>query len=210
MMKILLLEDDKNLHMSLKAFFEMEGFNITSAFNSDDVYDLTYKNSFDLYIFDVNVPGDNGFEVLKSLKNANDKTPTIYITALTDIASVSDGFDAGADDYIKKPFDPEELVIRIKSRYMKRDILTYKNLSYDSKTRELLHDGNYVALTEVLSNIFHALILSKNKIVPLGVLNEFLDHPNPNALRVNLSKLKSRLNLDIKNIRGVGYILEEL
>ena len=210
MMKILLLEDDKNLHMSLKAFFEMEGFEITSAFNSDDVYDLTYENSFDLYIFDVNVPGDNGFEVLKSLKNADDKTPTIYITALTDIASVSDGFDAGADDYIKKPFDPEELVIRIKSRYMKKDIITYKNLSYDSKTREILYDGNYVVLTEVLSNIFHSLILSKNKIVPFGVLNEFLEHPNPNALRVNLSKLKNRLNLDIKNIRGVGYILEEL
>jgi len=210
MMKILLLEDDKNLHASLKAFFEMEGFDITSAFNSDDVYELTYENHYDLYIFDVNVPGDNGFEVLKSLKKADDKTPTIYITALRDITSVSDGFDAGADDYIKKPFDPEELVIRIKSRYMKNEILTYKNLSYNPNSKELQQGGEYIALTEVLGNIFHTFILSKNKIVPLGVLYEFLEHPNPNALRVNLSKLKSKLNLDIKNIRGVGYILEEL
>ncbi len=209
-MKILLLEDDKNLHASLKAFFEMDGFNIISAFSSDDVYDLTYKDSFDLYIFDVNVPGDNGFEVLKSLKRADDTTPTIYITALSDISSVSDGFDAGADDYIKKPFDPEELVIRIKSRYMKKDTITYKNLSYNSKTKELLQDGNYIALTVVLSNIFHTLILSKNKIVPFDLLYNFLEHPNPNALRVNLSKLKNKLNLDIKSIRGVGYILEEL
>lgn len=209
-MKILLLEDDKNLHASLKAFFEMDGFDVISAFNSDDVYDLTYENSFDLYIFDVNVPGDNGFEVLKSLKKADDITPTIYITALTDITSVSNGFDAGADDYIKKPFDPEELVIRIKSRYMKKEIITYKNLSYNSKTRELSQNGDYVVLTEVLSDIFHALILSKNKIVSFDVLYDFLEHPNPNALRVNLSKLKNKLNLNIKNIRGIGYILEEL
>ena len=209
-MKILLLEDDKNLHASLKAFFEMEDFDITSAYSSDDVYNLTYDNSYDLYIFDVNVPGDNGFEVLKSLKAANDTTPTIYITALSDISSVSDGFSAGADDYIKKPFDPEELVIRIKSRYMRDDTLKYKNLTYNPQTRELLKDGTTVGLADVLGSIFHELLIQKNKIVLTSTLYDFLEHPNPNALRVNLSKLKTKLNLDIKNIRGVGYMLEEL
>ena len=209
-MKILLLEDDKNLHVSLKAFFEMEGFDITSAYCSDDVYNLTYDNSYDLYIFDVNVPGDNGFEVLKSLKEADDTTPTIYITALSDITSVSDGFNAGADDYIKKPFDPEELVIRIKSRYMRDETVKYKNLSYNLHTRELLKDGTTIGLADVLGNIFHELIIQKNKIVSTDTLYDFLEHPNSNALRVNLSKLKAKLNLDIKNIRGVGYMLEEL
>jgi DNA-binding response OmpR family regulator len=209
-MKILLLEDDKNLHLSLKAFFELEGFEVTSAFSSDDVYDLSYENSYDLYIFDVNVPGDNGFEILKSLKSADDTTPTIYITALSDINSVSDGFNAGADDYIKKPFDPEELVIRIKSRYMRDDTLKYKNLTYNPQTRELLKDGLTVGLADVLGNIFHELLMQKNKIVPTATLYDFLQHQNSNALRVNLSKLKSKLNLDIKNIRGVGYMLEEL
>ncbi len=209
-MKILLLEDDKNLHASLKAFFELEGFDIASAYDSDDVYDLTYENSYDLYIFDVNVPGDNGFEVLKSLKASSDTTPTIYITALTDISSVGEGFAAGGDDYIKKPFDPEELVIRIKSRYMRDDTIHYKDLSYNPLTRELLKSGKTVGLADVLANIFHELLMQKNKIVPTSNLYDFLQHPNPNALRVNLSKLKSKLDLDIKNIRGVGYMLEEL
>ncbi len=209
-MKILLLEDDKNLHASLKAFFELEGFDITSAYSSDDVYDLTYENRYDLYIFDVNVPGDDGFEILKSLKASNDTTPTIYITALADISSVGDGFAAGADDYIKKPFDPEELVIRIKSRYMREDAIKYKDLSYNPLTRELLKNGVTVGLADVLGNIFHELLMQKNKIVSTSDLYDFLEHPNPNALRVNLSKLKSKLDLDIKNIRGVGYMLEEL
>ena len=209
-MKILLLEDDKNLHASIKAYLEMEGFDVDSAYSSDDVYDLTYTHSYDLYIFDVNVPGDDGFKILKSLKSADDTTPTIYTTALSDISSVGEGFGAGADDYIKKPFDIEELVIRIKSRYMKNETLEFKNLSYNPTTRELLQDGVTVGLADVLGNIFHELITQKGKIVPTQNLFDFLEHPNPNALRVNLSKLKSKLNLDIKNIRGVGYMLEEL
>ena len=209
-MKILLLEEDKNLHASIKAYLEMENFNVDSAYNSDDVYDLTYENSYDLYIFDVNVPGDDGFKILKSLKNANDTTPTIYTTALVDITSVGEGFGSGADDYIKKPYDPEELVIRIKNRYMKDDKISYKNLSYNPLTRELLQDSATVGLGDVLGNIFHELITQKEKIVPTQNLFDFLEHPNPNALRVNLSKLKAKLNLDIKNIRGVGYMLEEL
>ena len=209
-MKILLLEDNKNLHASLKAFLEMEEFIVDSAYNSDDVYNLTYENSYDLYVFDVNVPGDDGFKILKSLKSADDTTPTIYTTALTDISSVGEGFAQGADDYIKKPFDPEELVIRIKSKYMKNDILNYKDLTYNPSTRELLKNGVTVGLADVLGNIFHELIMQKNKIISTQNLFDFLEHPNPNALRVNLSKLKSKLDLDIKNIRGVGYMLEEL
>lgn len=209
-MKILLLEDDKNLHASLRAYLELEGFSVASAYSSDDVYNLTYTHAYDLYIFDVNVPGDNGFEILKSLKRADDKTPTIYTTALGDIASISSGFEAGADDYIKKPFDPEELVIRIKSKYLQSKSLLYKDISYNPSTKELYREGHLIVLGDVLGHLFHELIINKNKIVPTDSLYDFLDHPNPNALRVNLSKLKTKLNLEIKNVRGVGYMLEEL
>jgi DNA-binding response OmpR family regulator len=86
----------------------------------------------------------------------------------------------------------------------------YRNLSYNPITRALTKDGITIGLADVLGNIFHELITQKNKIVPTQLLIDFLEHPNPNALRVNLSKLKSKLSLDIKNIRGTGYILEEL
>ena len=127
-MKILLLEDDRTLHQSLKAYLEIESFEVSSAFCAADVYDLTFENAFDLYLFDVSLLGESGFDILKALREAGDTTPTIYITALTDIASMTQGFNAGADDYIKKPFDPEELVLRIKSRYLKETLITYKDI----------------------------------------------------------------------------------
>jgi len=209
-MKILLLEDDLILHESLKIYLEMEDFEISSAFNAQDVYDITFENSFDLYIFDVNLVGENGFEILKSLRDSGDVTPAIYTTALVDITSVTKGFNMGADDYIKKPFDPEELVVRIKSRYMKSDNLTYKNIVYNPITKEIYQNKNLIILSNILSKIFHLFIINKNKIVANEILFEELDNPNLNALRVNISKLKTKLNLDIKNIRGVGYILEDI
>jgi DNA-binding response OmpR family regulator len=181
------------------------------AYEGEEVYKLTYQNSYDLYIFDINVPKDNGFEVLKNLKDADDKTPTIYITALTDLNSISKGFELGADDYIKKPFDPEELVIRIKSRYQKKDdFISYKDIEYNPQTKEVKKSGKVISLGEVQLNIFHKLIINQGHIVDIYTLMDLLEQPNPNALRVNLAKLKTKLDLDIKNIRGQGYILEKV
>ena len=119
MLKILLLEDDKILCESLKELLESEGFRVDAAHRGTEVFDLTFSNRYDLYILDINVPDTDGFDVLSELRNAGDSTPTIYITAMTDINSISKGFSIGAEDYIKKPFDPEELVIRIKSKYQR-------------------------------------------------------------------------------------------
>jgi len=209
-MKILLLEDDLNLHNSLKAYLEMEGFNIVSAYNAKDVYDITFENSFDLYIFDVNLVGENGFEILKALRDSGDTTPTIYTTALIDISSMTIGFNMGADDYIKKPFDPEELVLRIKSRYMRNENIRYKYIEYNPITKEIFQNNKLIILSNILSNIFHLFMINRGKIVSNEILSEQLENPNQNALRVNISKLKTKLKLDIKNVRGVGYILEDI
>jgi DNA-binding response OmpR family regulator len=209
-MKILLLEDDRTLHNSLKAYLEMELFHVSSAFTADEAYDLTYNESFDLYIFDVNLGVDSGFDILKSLRSSGDRTPTIYITALTDISSMTEGFNAGADDYIKKPFDPEELVLRIKSRYVKDNFLTYKDISYNPINQEIYQSSEYVTLSKVMAGLFHLFMNNKNRVVPTHLLLDELFSPNSNALRVNITKLKAKLNLDIKNIKGVGYMLEEL
>lgn len=209
-MKILLLEDNVTLHESLKAYLEMENFNVSSAFNAEDVYRLTFKNAYELYLFDVNLLGENGFQVLKSLRDAGDQTPTMYITALTDIGSMTHGFEMGADDYIKKPFEPEELVLRIRNRYLKTTYIYYKDIIYDPITKEITKAGKVVGLSSVLLNLFHLFITHKNRIIPIDMLLNKLITPNPNALRVNISKLKNRLGLKIKNIKSVGYMLEEV
>jgi len=210
-MKILLLEDDQILCESLKEFLELEGYKVDVAYRGTDVFDMTFDESYDLYILDVNVPEVNGFEVLSSLKDAGDETPAIYITALTDINSISKGFKIGADDYIKKPFDPEELVIRIKRKYQSEDTLIHLNdLVYNPITKVLQKDGQTIGLGEVQQNIFHTLITEQNKIVDSYILMDFLEQPSANALRVNLAKLKNKLGIEIKNIRAQGYMIESL
>jgi len=210
-MKILLLEDDKILCESLKEFLELEGYEVDVAHRGTEVFDLTFSNSYDLYILDINVPDTDGFDVLTELKEAGDDTPAIYITALTDINSISKGFKIGAEDYIKKPFDPEELVIRIKSKYERPDeMISLGDLSYDPFNRVVQKDGQVIGLGEVQQNIFHALIMERNKIVDSYTLMDLLEQPSANALRVNLVKLKNKLGIEIKNIRGQGYMIEDL
>lgn len=210
-MNILILEDDKILCESLKEFLELENYHVDVAHRGSDAFDLTYKNDYDLYILDVNVPDIDGFDVLASLKESGDETPAIYITALTDINSISKGFDIGADDYIKKPFDPEELVIRIKRKYEKGgELLTVDDVTYDPVMREARKAGRVIGLGEVQTSIFHELITKKNKVVESYILVELLEQPTSNALRVNLAKIKSKLGIDIKNIRSRGYMIEDL
>jgi len=211
MMKILLLEDDKILCESLKEYLESEGYSVDTAHRGTEVFDLTFSKTYDLYILDINVPDTNGFDVLTLLKEAGDETPAIYITALTDIASISKGFNIGADDYIKKPFDPEELVVRIKSKYgAPEKYIQVGDLSYDPVQRILYKGGDVVSLGEVQQQVFHALITNVDRVVESYTLMDFLAHPNANALRVNLAKLKNKLGIEIKNIRGQGYMIEKL
>jgi DNA-binding response OmpR family regulator len=211
MMKILLLEDDKILCESLKEFLELEGHEVDVAHRGTEVFDLTFSHAYDLYILDINVPDTDGFEVLSALKEAGDETPAIYITALTDIHSVSKGFHIGAEDYIKKPFDPEELVIRIKSKYERNETaISLGDVTYDPQNRVVKKKGQVIGLGEVQQNIFHTLIMERNRIVDSYTLMDLLEQPSANALRVNLVKLKNKLGIEIKNIRGQGYMIEDL
>lgn len=211
-MKILLLEDDKILADSIKEYLAFENYVIDIAASSEEVFDRTYNQKYDLYIFDVNVPGINGFEILKTLREIDDITPTIFTTAVTDISSISKGFKYGADDYIKKPFDPEELVIRIKSKYLKSEELfyEYKHLTYDVEKRIITYNNEYIRLGKVQLEIFHILICNQGTIIEASKLMTYLENENMNALRVNISKIKAKLDINIINIRSEGYMLEAL
>jgi len=210
-MKILLLEDDRILCASLQEYLEAEGYNVDVAYRGVEVFDLTFDNKYDLYILDVNVPDTDGFDVLSALKESGDETPAIYITALTDIESISRGFRIGAEDYIKKPFDPEELVIRIKNKYEKKNLFIEINgLEYDPVQGVVRKDGQIITLGEIQHKLFHTLVVNRNKIVDSYTLMEMLEQPNANALRVNLAKLKNKLDVEIRNIRGQGYMIEDI
>ena len=215
-MKILLLEDDAILAESLQEYLEAEGYEVTVAVRGEEVYDLTYEKDYDLYIFDINVPDISGFEVLKALKDAEDETPTIYISAMTDIASITRGFDLGAVDYLKKPFDPEELLLRIRHRIgtaeEQGDRVDFaERFRFDPRSGRVdFADGEYFYLGEVQAKILDLLIRHQGYVVSTDELLEQLERPSVNALRVTIAKLKKRLDIDIRNVRGQGYLLETL
>ncbi len=208
-MKILLLEDDRILSETLQDFLKDASYDVDIAYAIDEAETLSFEKRYDLYLLDINLPDGNSLDLLSSLRFAEDQTPTIFITALTDMRTIAKGFDLGAIDYIKKPFDPAELLIRIQSKF-KQTTLTYKNIIYDTRSRIVRVDGEIVDLANVQIKIFEKLLYHCGQIVTKEMFYECLDHPSDTALRVALTKIKQKLNIDIKNIRGRGYLLEEL
>lgn len=207
--RILLLEDDSMLGQILIELLESEGYALTLARSGDEAADASYEDVFDLYIFDINVPDINGLELLKSLREADDKTPTIFISALVDLDSISKAFAVGAQDYIKKPFFPEELLIRVNAKFANVEAtIKYKDLEFNPKTKTLKKDDETIALGEVQEKLFSLFIRNISQVITQDMLLECLEKPSPSALRVALTKLKQTTGLNIKNLRSVGYIVE--
>jgi len=209
MKKILLLEDDTLLSETLQLFLEREGYVVDVALNRTEAEELSYENSYDLYLFDINLPEGSGLEFLEYLRHADDKTDTIFVTALTDMESIAKGFDLGAIDYIKKPFHPQELLIRLKAKF-KTSVIQLNNIEFDPDAEVLRKDGVVIDIGNVQYRIFIKLLLNQGSVVNKVDLYEELENASDNALRVALTKIKQRLDIEIKNIRGKGYIIEKV
>ncbi len=211
MYKILLLEDDEILSQTLKELLEDRGYQTLIAKNGNAALDISFKNSFDLYLLDVNVPFLNGFDFLQELRDSGDKTPAFFITALRDIESLSKGFNSGADDYIKKPFDFDELLIRIDAKLNIKDSkIKYKEIEFNTDDFTIKKDNKIVKLPQIDKEIFLLLLKNIGKTVNKNELLDIMEKPTDLALRVHISKIKKFLNIDILNARGQGYRLEEI
>lgn len=214
MSKILLLEDDEVLAETLVELLQDEGFEVTHILDGEMALDATFVQSFELLLLDVNVPFVNGFEVLESLRNSGDMTPAIFITALTDVASLSHGFDVGADDYIKKPFDFDELVVRMNA-LIRKVYHTYANeikvddFRFVIEKDELYKGADFVALSPYELQITKLLFQNLNKTLAKELIFEYLSQGremSEGALRVHINKLR-RVGLPIRTIKGIGYRL---
>ena len=210
-MKILLLEDDAILAQTMVQILEQENYDVTLVEDGEEVLEATYENKFDLYLFDINVPLLNGLDTLKLLRNADDKTPTFFITSQRETSSILEGFDCGCDDYIKKPFDIDEFLARIKAVLKRKNpIIEYKDIIYDIHENRVLKSNKEVSLGLVEKEIFGLLLKNIEKTIEKTTFFEYMNKPSDTALRVLISKLKKTLNLTITNTKGVGYKLEKL
>ncbi len=214
MSKILLLEDDEILSETLIELLENEAFEVLHVKDGEAALDATFENNFILLLLDVNVPLLNGFEFLKSLRQSGDMTPAIFLTSLSDVASLANGFDVGADDYIKKPFDFDELLIRIHA-LLKKAYHTYQNELQVNDFRfvidkdELYNKSNFIALSPYELQITKLFFKNLNKTVRKELIFEELaqgKEMSEGALRVHINKLR-KIGLPITTIKGIGYRL---
>ena len=210
--KILLLEDDKLFNETLQDFLEEEGFTLDTVLDPYSALDLTYENRYDLYLFDVNLPYENGFELLGKLRSAGDMTPTIFITSRDDKVSLKQGFTQGGDDYITKPVDLDELLLRINAvlrRQTRSHVMTLGIYTFDIVSKILYEEQETVELTQKASELLFVLLEGQEKVVPLEQIKERLwstsEEASDGSLRVYVTQLKKYFPTQIQNIRGVGY-----
>jgi DNA-binding response OmpR family regulator len=210
-MKILLLEDDTILAQTMVQVLKQENYEVTLVCDGEEVLEETYENKFDLYLFDINVPLLNGIDTLKLLRDAQDNTPTFFITALRDISSTLEGFNSGCDDYIKKPFDLDELLARIKATLKRKNpVITYGDITFDLLENRVLKAQEEISLGNVEKDIFALLIKNIAITVDKSTFFDYMNRPSETGLRVLISKLKKVLDLNITNTKGIGYKLEKL
>jgi len=210
--KILLLEDDKLFNETLQDFLEEEGFGVDCVLDPYSALDLSYENNYDLYLFDVNLPYESGFDLLKKLRASGDETPTIFITSRNDKASLHEGFTQGGDDYIRKPVDLDELLLRMNAvlrRQVRSEKIHIDGYQFDIVTKKLYHQGNDVNLSLKSAELLLVLLEGKGEVVPMERIKSQLwpasEEASDGALRVYIAQLKKYFPEQIENIRGVGY-----
>lgn len=218
-MKILLLEDEIMLQSAIAEYLEEFGYIVTAFENGEEAYKSIIENSYDLFIFDINVPSIDGLTLLETLQEEKLFIPTIFISAITKIEQISKAYQLGCYDYLKKPFHLKELLLHIERLLQivdiraKEYIKISKYYSYDLKTERLFFDGEEQQLTLKQSQIIHLLVQHINRVVDFGMLHHYVWHDTSvtNAtMRAEVHRVKKSLKEDfIENIKGIGYSLRQ-
>jgi len=215
-MKILLLEDDTVLADILVDFLQ-ESYSVTHTFSMKEALHLSEENSYDLYIFDINVPDGNGISLLKELRSFSDETPTIFITAFHDTKHLKDAFESGANDFIKKPFDLEELAQRIENikKYfgLNSIVKLTPDIEFDTKTHMLKNGDSSLRISTKESELLLYLYKNRSRVVGVEEMLQNLwsydDMPSNDAIRTLVKELRRYVGKEhILNIRGEGYKFE--
>jgi DNA-binding response OmpR family regulator len=216
-MKVLLLEDEYSLRISVEEFLRDIGYEVDGFMDGVEAYDAFYEKSYDILLLDVNVPSLNGFELLQKLREDDVKVPAIFLTSMTDVDDLKEGYKRGCCDYIRKPFDLEELELRIDqalTAYLQNQsslVELGSGFVYDLKKSKLMQDDEEIVLRKTEKELLEVLLKYKNSIVSMQMLQDEIwgEYVEPATIRVQLNNLKKKLPQElIQNRRGLGYIIE--
>ncbi len=219
-MKIALIEDDIILSEIIHEFLIEKNYKVEVFYDGNKALEVVLNKNFDLLLLDVNIPNINGFELLKTIRELKDKTPTIFITSLNSSKDLKYGFEIGADDYIKKPFDLEELEARIehiKKIYHKEQnlIKISTNISLNLKNLTIKIDDKEINIANKEAQILNYLFQNRDRVISIEELIQniwkFESHPNNSTIRTYIKNLRAILGKEyISNIKGVGYRFKDM
>ena len=222
-MRLLIAEDEVDLAEALTAFFEKNHFSVDAVHNGADAYEYAVSGGYDAVILDVMMPGMNGIQVLERLRAEGVKTPIMMLTAKGQKNDRITGFNAGADDYLPKPFDPDELLSRVRAILRRSEayqptVLTYGDVTLDPTTGLLSCGGQSLRLGGRELQVMELLIRSPRQVFSAERIMERVwgwdNEAEINVVWVNISNLRKKLraigsHVTLRANRGLGYVLEE-
>lgn len=224
--KILVIEDEKKIADTLKFGLAEHGYHVEVAYDGKIGLRIFSSHQFDLVILDINMPGLNGFELCTQIRQQNNKVPVIMLTAMGTLEDKIEGYDAGADDYMVKPFEFKELLLKIRvllKHVMSQHLpvgnrLVAGGLEMNLDTMEVMREGNKINLTAKEFQLLEYLLRNKNRVVSrvdlaINVWDTDFDS-NTNIIDVYINYLRNKIDklYDNKLIQtqvGTGYILRE-
>ncbi|AXH09866.1 DNA-binding response regulator [Malaciobacter halophilus] len=218
MNKILILEDDELFAQTLEDFLEEEGFDVDLAYNGEEALELNYENNYDLYLLDINVPKINGLDLLKELRTSGDMTATIFLTSYKDKQTLEKGFNNGCDDYLKKPVDLDELLLRVKSVLKRcgksiKEIKLCEDIIFNPITRRVYKNSQDLNVPIKIVSLLELFLENRNSIISKEMIISKLwsvsEEYSEGSIRVYINNLKKIIGKDkIINIKGIGYKIE--
>lgn len=217
-MRLLLAEDDPKLLKSLKHIFETNKFVVDAVDNGKDALHYAFSDEYDGLILDIMMPGLDGIEVLKRLRKENVTTPALFLTARTEVSQRVEGLDAGADDYLSKPFSTSELLARVRAMLRRKDnyvpdLLAYKDVILNRSTYELCYNGGTQTLSGKEFQIAEMMMMQPHTIIST---EQFMTHiwgwdtnVDTSVVWVHISNLRKKIGainapIEIRFVRNAG------
>ena len=222
-MRLLIAEDDRDISKALTALFEHNNYSVDTVHNGNDAYDFCMEGNYDGVVLDIMMPGMDGLEVLRSIRAGGIKTPVLLLTARSDIEDRVNGLDAGADDYLPKPFAASELLARVRAMLRRRenyqtDVLEFEGMTLDLSTFELSFHGTTFRLVSREFQMLQLLMQSPGVVISTEQFMERIwgwdSDVEVSIVWVYISNLQKKFDklgapVTIKAVRGVGYCLEK-
>lgn len=218
MFRILVTEDDREINRTVCAMLNNNGYIAVGCLSADEAYDAMYENVFDLIISDIMMPGTDGFEFAKTIRSTNKDIPILFMTARDDFSSKQRGFNVGIDDYMVKPIDLDELLLRIGALLRRAGISAKRRIEIgsfvmNSEEHTAYLNGEEIRLTAREFDILYKLLSYPRKAFSrTALMEEFWDAESetaPRAVDVYMTKLRSKLSecsdFEIVTVHGLGY-----